>query len=581
MPHSSIAPALRRIRHVRAALCVLLIAAVVLPLIFLGVVTRTTYGLALTNAEQLVQRAADVLHEHTLKVFETQELILDQAMTLISKLDHEPDYGDLSEALKRLIGGRAESTSIWLLDPVGEVRASNVTLTEHLNSSDRDYFQAHVNGEIGTYVGKGFIGKATGRSSFGLSRRLSRQDGSLGGVVSISISSDYFNDFFKRATPEGDDVALLVRSDGEQLARDPPNQNAAPLSPDDPLMRAIALADSGVLWRVSSADGKERLFAYRRVGSYPLFVSVAITTSAILQPWLVSFLLDVSITLLVALVLAGLTFFALRATYGEEVALIRLSTESAKREEIEARLRQWQKLEAVGQITASVAHDFANLLTPILGNLHLLNKQPDHHRSQSRIAGALAAAERGEKLVNSLLAFARQQPLTMEIIDVNAIADQMKDLLSEALGSVATLTFDLAPDVWPVKSDESGLELAVLNLVINSRDSITANGVVRLSTSNTALHGEHDGLAGDFVKIVVCDTGSGMSPEVRARAFEPLFTTKEPGKGTGLGLASIYGFSKRCGGTVIIDSEMGKGTTVTIYLPRAESTIKAPELQPD
>ena len=146
----------------------------------------------------------------------------------------------------------------------------------------------------------------------------------------------------------------------------------------------------------------------------------------------------------------------------------------------EARLRQWQSLEAIGQITASVAHDFANLLTPIRGNLHLLEKQPDHPRSRSRITAALAAAERGEKLVRSLLAFARQEPLTITIIDVDSIVGQMKELLSEALGSVAALTIDLGPDIWPVKADESGLELAVINLVINSRDAITANGAVRV-----------------------------------------------------------------------------------------------------
>ena len=173
--------------------------------------------------------------------------------------------------------------------------------------------------------------------------------------------------------------------------------------------------------------------------------------------------------------------------------------------------------------------------------------------------------------MQSLLSFARQKPLTFTIVDVNSTVEQMKDLLSQTLGSPAKLTVDLAPGAWSVRVDASGVHTAILNLIINARDAITGGGAVRISTANAVLHGRVNGFAGDFVAITVSDTGCGMSAEVRERAFDPLFTTKSPGKGTGLGLSSVYGFAKRCGGTVTIDSDVGKGTTVTIYLPRAQS----------
>jgi signal transduction histidine kinase len=241
-----------------------------------------------------------------------------------------------------------------------------------------------------------------------------------------------------------------------------------------------------------------------------------------------------------------------------------------QRAQMEDSLRQSQKLEALGQMAATIAHDFGNLLTPILGNLEMLEKGIDDPRSRSRINSALAGAKRGEKLVRSLMAFARREPLAMTTIDVNQSIWTMEELLKEALETTGKLVFNPAPEAWPARGDPSQLGMAMLNLVVNARDAMTARGTVRISTKNATLHGEIDNLSGDYVAIAVSDTGSGMPAETLALAFEPLFTTKGPGKGTGLGLASVYRFARQCDGVAVIESELDEGTTVTIYLPRAQ-----------
>jgi signal transduction histidine kinase len=241
-----------------------------------------------------------------------------------------------------------------------------------------------------------------------------------------------------------------------------------------------------------------------------------------------------------------------------------------KQEEMAAELRRAQQLEALGHLTGTVAHDFGNLLMPIVGNLELLAKSPADPRTPFRVSSAQAAAERATKLIHSLLAFAHQQPLVVENIDGNLVIHGIAQLLREALGEVGTLSLDLEPGLWPVQADKTQLEMAILNLVVNARDAITTVGEVHVSTANVTLRGEAAGLTGQYVRIAVTDTGAGMPPEVLARAFEPLFTTKPAGKGTGLGLASLYGFAKQCGGAAMIDSAVGRGTTVTVYLPRAQ-----------
>ncbi|HET7817554.1 MAG TPA: ATP-binding protein [Sphingomicrobium sp.] len=249
----------------------------------------------------------------------------------------------------------------------------------------------------------------------------------------------------------------------------------------------------------------------------------------------------------------------------------RLTAEIAERERAEARLVQAQKMEAVGQLTGGLAHDFNNLLTAVVGSLDLLLRRTDDERVRRLAGNALQAAERGAQLTAQLLAFSRRQRLQPTPLNSNEVVTGMGDLLSRTIGPHVRIETRLDPSLWNALADRAQIEVMILNLAINARDAMPSGGRLTISTSNLdsvppALSTEL--AAGEYVALSVSDTGMGMSPEVLARAFEPFFTTKEPGHGTGLGLSQLYGFAKQSGGTARIESAVGKGTTVTIYLPR-------------
>jgi signal transduction histidine kinase len=558
---------------------IMLFVSVILPLAFLAAYALITYRLALGDLEQLVQRTVDVMSEHTLKVFETQELILDQAAILLSGInpDKMGDTSDLNEALKRLQREREQIAGIFILDARGDLRAAS-RWRSSINAADRDYFQ-HFQaqpGDKGTFVGKAVTGRVTGRPAFGFSRGWPAPDGTFFGAIGVSVSADYFANFFHNTARDIKHLAALIRTDGEVLARDPPRSPPPVAVPsDDPLMRAIAHADRGVLWRASRSDGVERLYAFRHIDGYPLVVTMAVARSTMIAPWLKGLYLYASVSFVAALTLYSLTLFGLQMARREEEALARAASEQSKRAEIEARLRRSQKLEALGELTGGVAHDVGNLLTPIIGNLQLLQRGLDRPELMSLVGNALSAAELGRGLVTSLLTFARRQPQVLITLDVNAVMVTMQPLLLQSLGSKGTLVLRPGPALWPVEADAAQLEVAVLNLVVNARDALADHGIVTIATKNVTLAGENgepDRLTGDFVALSVADNGSGMTADVLARVFEPFFTTKEPGKGTGLGLAMVYGFAKQSGGEVAVNSAVGMGTSVTIYLPRQAAT---------
>ena len=279
---------------------------------------------------------------------------------------------------------------------------------------------------------------------------------------------------------------------------------------------------------------------------------------------------------------ANVVIDAVRDDAGELIGFAKITRDMTERRAVDEQLRQSQKLEAVGQLTNGVAHDFNNLLATIIPNLELAAQSIVKNEGvQKYLDNAMRAAERGAQLTNQLLAFSRRHEIVPAPVDVNQVVSEACEMLPRTIGPMIEIETALAEDAWWALCEPGQLELAILNLAINARDAMLAGGRLTIATSNTA-RGYGPSLPpldpGDYVMISVADTGTGMTEEVRSRAFEPFFTTKEVNKGTGLGLSMVYGVAQQSGGTVTIDSEIGKGTTVRIYLPRApRRTVDAEE----
>jgi signal transduction histidine kinase/ActR/RegA family two-component response regulator len=247
---------------------------------------------------------------------------------------------------------------------------------------------------------------------------------------------------------------------------------------------------------------------------------------------------------------------------------VALRTQMAERARVEETLRQAQKLEAIGRLTGGVAHDFNNLLMVISGGLEMLKRQPDVARRAKLMDGMQQAAQRGARLTKQLLAFSRRQELKPEPLDIARHIGGMRELLNRSLRGDVQVVFDLPEDLWTVEVDAGELELVVLNLAVNARDAMPGGGTITVCAENcTAVKdGELDG---DYVRLAVRDTGTGMPADVLERVFEPFYTTKEIGKGSGLGLAQVHGFASQSHGAVRIDTALGRGTTISLYLPRS------------
>ncbi|PWE80588.1 histidine kinase [Bradyrhizobium sp. SUTN9-2] len=254
-----------------------------------------------------------------------------------------------------------------------------------------------------------------------------------------------------------------------------------------------------------------------------------------------------------------------------EEANTQLRLEIEERARVEETLRQAQKIEAIGQLTGGVAHDFNNLLMVISGGLDMLERQTDPTRRRRLMDGMIQAAQRGASLTKQLLAFSRRQKLRPEPVDVAAQIGGMRELLDRSLRGDVHVEFDFPEQLWPVEVDPGELELVILNLAVNARDAMPNGGTIIVRGEN--LPDLNDGeIAGDYVRLSVVDTGVGMPPEIMSRVFEPFFTTKDVGKGSGLGLAQVHGFATQSRGTVRIQSKVGRGTSIELYLPRSFET---------
>ena len=597
-PLPSTAPANGTVRRLR----ILLAASLVGPALLFAGTAWQERRLLLHEAAQRVDRTAEVLEEHTAAAFHAYELIFAR---IDEHLHATPEEAEAARHayLTAIDHDLKEVGSLFLIDASGRVTAhSRFYPVPATNVSDRDYFrmllptvgEARQDGVDGTStegeprvaldasglaVGVPNRGRFSGNTKLNIARATTAADGRFAGAISISVSQEYFAAFQRTLSSSPDDSMALIRADGTVLTRSPVltgEQMDKALTPGNNRAVLARLA-GGVSTFVSPLDGVERISSYRKLADYPIYVGYGLSTVAVLEPWHVHLAIYGAVATIAALMLFGVTWFALRAAQDEARARAGLIAEMSRREVAETALRQSQKMEAMGQLTGGIAHDFNNLLAAVLGNLELsIKRLPDDPRLRRYIDGAVQGAKRGAALTQRMLAFSRRQELKLEAVDLPALVRGMADLLVRSIGPMIRIETRFPVQLAPAHVDANQLESTLLNLVVNARDAMPKGGEIVISGHEESVGlGSPLGLsAGQYVVLMVTDTGEGMDAATLARAAEPFFTTKAIGKGTGLGLAMVHGLAAQSGGTLRIDSSPGRGTTIALWLPVAETAAE-------
>jgi signal transduction histidine kinase len=512
---------------------------------------------------RVASNLAQVLEEQTGRTFQAADLTLVgviDALRLSAPLrQHDPQF---EEALRRHTAALPYVRALFVTDGDGFLtQDSNHPRTPRLTVADRDYFIAHAtNSGPELYISPPLLSKLTGTWFVSMSRRIENADGSFGGVAVASIEPTYFQEFYKTLElGRGDNIALF-REDGILIARNPPTMDLIGQAfPQFRLFGELKKSRHGTFRTESLIDDVPRIFSYRRLESFPLVVTVGLSETVLLAHWH----WDVAAALAYAAVVATLI----------GILMTIVTRQQRRREQERLRLARAQHLEALGQLTGGIAHDFRNLVAVVQAGTGRIAKRCSDPKVQQTAGMIYEAAERGSGLVAQLLAFARQQAFTVRPEDVNAMLRDIEVVLRCAAVPKAQIDLDLKPDIWPCLADRAQFDAAILNLVVNARDAVSPGGKIRIATANWHAGSApfHETLQpGDYVRVTVTDNGQGMGPEVLQHALDPFFTTKSE-TGTGLGLSQVYGFVRQAGGDVTIESRVGVGTSVHLFFRRADN----------
>jgi two-component system, NtrC family, sensor kinase len=512
---------------------------------------------ALRAAEDHVDLSVGIMSEHALKVFELQELVLDQIALRTTGLDWDAisQSDNVASYLRETCRHMNQISSIWLADAAGRVRTSSEpTCRRNLTFEDREDLHSVRDGD-GTLVGTPHLG------AFTLIRRRSSSLGDFDGVFAIDVAIQYFESFFQGLDEQARHRAVLVRADGTVLAADSVGAEPRWFPPTSELMQSIASGIQNDKWSAPSGIAAH-FFRWRRLAHYPVYVAYAMDEEVALRSWY------------------GRVAFYVVLGGGIWAGLCLIAYFSSRRGIAEAALQKSRRMEDVGRLASGIAHDFNNLLTAVVGNVdRVICDQQATPVIRQRAKAALDAAMRAAGLTSQLLAFARRQPVTPSVVRIDDRFEAMRSLITDAVGETISVSCRFDPDLWAVRIDPGQFDAALLNLALNARDAMGRGGTVQVAARNATLNtAEVARLAipkGDYVVVEIADTGVGMPADVVDRAFEPFFSTKEIGKGSGLGLSMVYGFARQSGGTAGIESRVGAGTTIRLYLPRSEETLSS------
>ena len=498
---------------------------------------------ALERGERVASAVVQVMEQHTARTFQTAALTaraVANAWTLSRPRTNDPRFQAL---LQQRLSDLPHARALFVIGPDGRlIHDTDYPRTPDVSLADRPYFTAfRDNPRLQNDVSGPYLSRSGDAAGWFVSvaARLGAP-GEFHGVVVAALPVSYFETLYARMVLGEGEVIALFHRDGTLVARHPASAEDIGRSFKHlPLFNAAARDASGSFRVDGQLVPGKRIVAYRKVEGLPFVVHVSPTEHALLAEWRRS-------AAGAGVAMAALTLLLV-------IVLVQQVRRRNRIERQRAQHAQAEKLEALGQLTGGIAHDFANLLNVVSASLQLIQLRPGE-REHVLLAATTArrAAERGAQLIERLLAFAKRQPLELRLADLNGVISAAQPLIAQAIGPRIQLVLELAPGLPPVLTDESQLEIALLNLVVNARDAMGRQGRIALRT-RAMPSGE--------VCLTVEDDGPGMSEEVRLHALEPFFTTKGDA-GTGLGLAQVYGFMRLAGGRIELDSAPGKGTRV-------------------
>jgi signal transduction histidine kinase len=548
--------------HTFAAIAAGWIAAVAV----VGMLVRDARDEALQRARQSSATLALVLEEHTARAFQAVSLMLD---TVVDALQRTPGVKRNDPAFQALLMKRLHdlpyARAIFIIGPDGYIlHDTEYPNTPNVSLADRPYFELHRDNPA---LDISIAAPLLSRSGLGWFVAVSRPVGRgrvFEGIVVAAVQPAYFETLFRRMALGAGDVMMLFNRDGVLVAQYPGGAESIG-KPTASLIFSEHLprSPSGTYRTRSGIFSYERVVSYRSVEGFPLVVGLSVSTDAFLAQWRRS-------ALGAAIAMTALTLLL-------AFLVIHLVRQKKLRDRARERRAQAEKLEALGQLTGGIAHDFANLLNVISTDLHILSMVSGEAPMRTTLAVAQRAVARGTELVSHLLAFAKRQPLRLQPADLNALVLEAIELLRQAAGPRIEIVTELAPDLSRCLTDAAQLEVAIVNLVVNARDAMAGKGKIVLRTYDCkdAAAARPGARPADAVCLAVEDNGPGMSEEVRRRALEPFYTTKGEA-GTGLGLSQVYGFMQQIGGSVRIESTPRAGTAVHLFFPKAFPAVAKP-----
>ncbi len=602
-----------KIMSIRSRLLIIAILATLVPGLLVGIRFFQDRANGINAArERLTEVAELIARDLDAKIKGTAQLLygLARARDL-----ENPDIETCSLFLSDVREQNPQYTGILTVEPNGSLFCDSLQSGRKLNLTDRTYFKRALAMESGVAVEATF-GRLTGLAVLQIAKPVRGENGVLQYILLASFNLQKFAEGFDGQLQHVE--ILLAKNDGTVLAWLP--KDKAKFQPGTQIEDAdfagqIRQAASGTGDKTAILASGETVWAFAdtaAIAEAGLHVLVGLPKSELIASANKRLFQDIVTLVTVSLLLfAGvwaLAEFSIRrqiariaqmmtklgkgelaarisppyptGDLGRLMALTNRAAQSLEQqrieiEELHQQLRHAQKMEAIGHLTGGVAHDFNNLLTVVIGNAETMAERLGDQPTLKALAEMTGrAANRGADLTKRLLAFARRQPLSPKTVDVNHLISGMDGLLRRTLGEQIDISVVAAPDLWTARIDPSELENAILNLCINARDAMPQGGNLTISTANTTIGveaGSTELEAGQYVQLTIADTGIGMDRATLERVFEPYFTTKEIGRGSGLGLSIVYGFVKQSRGHVQIKSEPGRGTSVRLYLPRDTS----------